>query len=186
MRRASEPFVSPDRSTGARLTTHNAAVLTKPDRVDPGDEGKWLDMLRNRTDKFKHGWFCVRQPGFSHLQARITPEEARKIENDFFNTVRPWSTAEPDLRARFGTKALAKALGQKLFDVIARRFESSSTLYPSLLIIPLAFQKSRLTSTGVSRMSILPCTPWITSPYKTPCLRSTLSSANSRFAFTLS
>lgn len=105
---------------------HNAAVLTKPDRIDPGDEGKWLDMLRNRTEKFKHGWFCVRQPGFNQLQSRITPEEARTNESHFFDTTRPWSNAEPDLRARFGTKALSKALGQKLFDVIAKRFASSS------------------------------------------------------------
>ena len=115
------------------LTTRNAAVLTKPDRIDPGDEGKWLDMLRNRTEKFKHGWFCVRQPGLTQLQSRITPEEARRNEQQFFDTSRPWSNAEPDLRARLGAKSLSKALGQKLFDVIAKRFADFATLSFPLL-----------------------------------------------------
>jgi len=125
---ASEPSVSLDGLTRVVLTKHITAVLTKPDRIDPGDEGKWLDMLRNRSEKFNHGWFCVRQPGFNQLQARITPEEARMNERDFFERNRPWSTAEPDLRARFGTKALSEALSHKLFEVIGRRFARSFSL----------------------------------------------------------
>jgi len=165
------------------LTTHTSAVLTKPDRIDAGDETKWLDMLRNRAEKFRHGWFCVRQPGYNQLQARITPDEARKNEKQFFDSTRPWSSAEPDLRARFGTTFLSKALSQKLFDVIARRFAISATLYFPLLISLLASLKSRTTSIGVSRMSILRCMPCSTRPQKTPCLRSTTFFANSRFAY---
>lgn len=123
---ASGPFVSLYGPTRILLTAHIAAVLTKPDRIDPGDERKWLNMLR--TEKSKHGWFCVRQPGFNQLQTRITPEEAMGYEYQFFNTIRPWSTAEPDLRARFGTKALYKALSQTLFDAMARRFVNSCCL----------------------------------------------------------
>lgn len=163
---------------------HTTAVLTKPDRIDPGDEGKWLDMLRNRSEKFKHGWFCVRQPGYSQLQARITPDEARENERDFFENTRPWSNAEPDLRARFGTKCLSKSLGQKLFEVIARRFASSSTLSFSLLIFLLASLRWRTTSIGASRMSTPLFTLCITNLRTTLCLRSTPSSANSRFAST--
>jgi len=162
------------------------AVLTKPDRIDPGDEGKWLDMLRNRSEKFKHGWFCVRQPGYNQLQARITPEEARENEREFFETTRPWSNGEPDLRARCGTRALSKALGQKLFEVIAKRFASSFTLSFPRLISLLASLKLRTTSIGVSKMSILLSTLCSTSPQTSLCLRSTPSSANSRFASTVS
>ena len=165
------------------LTTADAAVLTKPDRIDPGDETKWLDMLRNRTEKFKHGWFCVRQPGFNQLQSRISPAEARKNEKLFFDTTRPWSNAEPDLRARFGTQALSKSLSQKLFDVIAKRFASSATLAFPLLISLLASLKWRTTSIGVSRMFILRCMPYSTRPRKTPCLRSTTFFASSRSAY---
>jgi len=110
-------------------------VLTKPDRIEPGDERKWLDMLRNRTEKFKHGWFCVKQPGLNELQAHITPEEAMKNESDFFKNTRPWSTAEPGLRARFGTEALSKALSQKLFEVIARRFVYPPSIFLSVDIL---------------------------------------------------
>src|SRR5258708_35914731 len=110
------------------VTKRITVVLTKPDRIEPGDEGKWLSILWNRTKKSKHGWFCVRQSSPTQLYARITPSEARKNERWFFDTNRPWSIAEPKLRARFGTKALSKALGQKLFEAIVRRYASSSSL----------------------------------------------------------
>ena len=119
---ASEPSVSFDGLHGVVLTKYIIAVLTKPDRIDPGDEGKWLDMLRNRNDIFKCGWFCVRQPSLVQRLAGITPEDARTIESDFFEMTHPWSTAEPDLRARLGNMALSKALSQKLLEVIAKRF----------------------------------------------------------------
>lgn len=125
---ASEPSVSFDGLTGVVLTKYIIAVLTKPDRIDPGDEGKWLDMLRNRIDKFKHGWFCVRQPNLMQRLAVITPENARANESAFFETTRPWSTAEPNLRARLGTMALSEALSQKLFEVIAKRFANPFSL----------------------------------------------------------
>ena len=142
-------------------------VLTKPDRIEPGDEGKWLDMLRNRTEIFKHGWFCVRQPGLTQLQARITPEVARENEREFFETTRPWSLAEPDLRARLGTGPLSKALGQKLFESIAKWFASSSTLSFSLLNILLAFPRSRASSIAASRMFIPPCAVYNTRSQRT-------------------
>jgi len=165
---------------------HITAVLTKPDRIDPGDEGKWMDMLRNRTEKFKHGWFCVRQPGTNQLQARITPDEARENERQFFENTRPWSNAEPDLRARFGTRSLSKALGQKLFEVVSRRSARSSTLSFSLLTFLIASLRSRMTSIGVSKTSTLLFTLYNTSLQTTQCLRFTPSSANSRFASTTS
>jgi hypothetical protein len=144
-RRANEQFVGLRRPAGLTLTKHITAVLTKPDRIDPGDEGKWLDMLRNRTERFKHGWYCVKQPGFNDLQARISPEEAKANELRFFDTTRPWSTAEPDVRARFGMKALAKALSYKLFDVFSRRYGNPSTLYLTIDLL-LASLRSRASS----------------------------------------
>jgi hypothetical protein len=185
MRRASEPFVSLNRSAGMTLTARITAVLTKPDRIEPGDEGKWLDMLHNRGEKFKRGWFCVKQPGFSELQAGVTPEQATENESRFFDTIRPWSNAEPELRARLGTKALSKVLGQVLFEVISRRFANSSPLSFSPLIPLLASRKSRTTSIGALKMSTLLCTLCKVRSQRTPCLRSTLSSANSKSAFIL-
>ena len=125
---ASEPSVSFDGLTGVVLTKYIIAVLTKPDRIEFGDEGKWLDILRNRTEIFKGGWFCTRQPGLMVRLAGVTPENARADERDFFETTRPWSNAEPDLRARLGTMALSKALSQKLFEVIAKRFANPFSL----------------------------------------------------------
>ena len=95
---------------------------------------------------------CVMQPGLSSLQGGITPEDARKNENQVFEKTRLWSHAEPDLRARFGTAALWKALGQKLFQVIAKQFGNPSTLSFSLLISLLAFPKSRASAIETSRL----------------------------------
>ena len=56
-RRESEPYIP---------------VLTKPDWVEPGDEGKWPSMLRSRTDKFKHAGF-VSAPKSSPLSLCTIP-----------------------------------------------------------------------------------------------------------------
>jgi Dynamin central region len=99
-----------------------SAVLTKPDRIEKGDEGSWLAMIRNQKEKFKHGWYCVKQPSTTELQDGITWEVARQKECDFFQRNAPWSTIEFDLKERLGTERLSAALGQKLFDLIVKRY----------------------------------------------------------------
>ena len=81
--------------------------------------------MRNQKEKFKHGWYCVKQPGPSELRAGITWEQARQNEREFFQRTPPWSTVEFDLKERLGTEKLSAALGQKLFDLILKRYLSS-------------------------------------------------------------
>jgi len=100
-------------------------VLTKPDRIDRGDENSWLEMMRNQKEKFKHGWYCVKQPGTAELQEKITWDQARQNEHEFFQYSAPWSDAG-DLNERLGTQKLSAALGQKLFNLIVKRLPGVS------------------------------------------------------------
>lgn len=112
--------------------TISPAVLTKPDRIEIGDEGNWMAMMRNQKEYFKHGWYCVKQPGTAELREGIAWEQARENERTFFQRRAPWSTAEFDLRERLGTEKLSAALGQKLFDLILKRYLFS--LLPARLL----------------------------------------------------
>ena len=99
----------------------NLAVLTKPDRIPPGDEHSWLLLLRNQRERHKHGWYCVKQPSGEQVREGITWSEARAAETKFFNEGNPWSSLDAPVRSRLGTVPLTKALGESLFALIARR-----------------------------------------------------------------
>lgn len=79
-------------------------------------------MMRNQKEYFKHGWYCVKQPGTAELRERITWDQARENERNFFQRTAPWSTVEFDLKERLGTEKLSAALGQKLFALIVKRY----------------------------------------------------------------
>jgi hypothetical protein len=83
-----------------------------------------MAMVRNQREKFKHGWYCVRQPGPAELKEGITWDQARQNEREFFQRRPPWSSVEFDLKERLGTEKLSSALGQKLFDLIVKRYLS--------------------------------------------------------------
>jgi len=78
--------------------------------------------MRNQKEIFKHGWYCVKQPGTVELREGITWEQARQNERDFFQRTVPWSNAEFDLKERLGTEKLSAALGQKLYNLILKRY----------------------------------------------------------------
>ncbi|KAF8756245.1 Fungalysin metallopeptidase (M36) [Rhizoctonia solani] len=67
-------------------------VLTKPDRIESGEEQKWLAFVRGETEVLSKGWFCVKQPSPSELEERLSWSEARQREQDFFGTKHPWAT----------------------------------------------------------------------------------------------
>jgi len=93
-------------------------ALTKPDRIDPGDEGKWLDMLWNHTEEFK-------QPGSNLLQARITLKEVRKHERYFIGGPPIVHPKSPDYEPGFWYHGLGEGPES---EVIARGFVDSSLL----------------------------------------------------------
>ncbi|KAF9234007.1 P-loop containing nucleoside triphosphate hydrolase protein [Melanogaster broomeanus] len=42
-------------------------VLTKPDRIQAGDEASWVKILRNETEPLANHWYCVKQPSSQEL-----------------------------------------------------------------------------------------------------------------------
>ena len=81
-----------------------------------------MAMMRNQKEVFKHGWYCVKQPGTVELREGITWDQARENEHNFFHRTMPWSGVEFDLRERLGTEKLSAALGQKLYNLILKRY----------------------------------------------------------------
>lgn len=93
-----------------------AGVLTKPDRIEEGNERVWHQILRKRD------WFCVKQPNSLELQRKISWEEARHNEKDYFKTNDYWRGVERRIQDRMGTNSLAHHLGIRLFDLIEKRY----------------------------------------------------------------
>lgn len=93
-------------------------VLTKPDRIEEGNQGSWFSLLRNEKVPLEHEWFCVKLPGPEELRNRISGADARLKEDQFFTQL-PWSTME-DVRPRLSVKSLTERLSDVLSDVIAQ------------------------------------------------------------------
>lgn len=98
-----------------------SAVLTKPDRIDVGQHGTWIQLVQNQQERFKHGWHVVKQSNQQQLEARISWKDARRNETKFFNETEPWITLDESFRQRLGTGYLAQSLGTILFDMIRKR-----------------------------------------------------------------
>ena len=96
-------------------------VLTKPDRIPPGEEEHWLRFIRNDAEPLANGWFTVKQPGSNDLKKGITWGEARDREKHFFTSTAPWSSAESYCQKRFGTGNLTESLSKILSDLIKKR-----------------------------------------------------------------
>ncbi|KAI0782953.1 P-loop containing nucleoside triphosphate hydrolase protein [Abortiporus biennis] len=96
-------------------------VLTKPDRIPPGEEDRWLRLIKNEVEQLDNGWFCVKQPDSASLKAGISWSEARDAERDYFSLKHPWSDLEPTHQRRLGTSNLADCLSDILSDLIAKR-----------------------------------------------------------------
>ncbi|KAF8340500.1 uncharacterized protein EI90DRAFT_2906014, partial [Cantharellus anzutake] len=92
-------------------------VLTKPDRIEPGNEGPWFSLLRNEREHLEHEWFCVKLPGPEDLRNRISRAEARERENQFFGQP-PWSSMH-DVQPRLTVESLVERLSEVLSEAIA-------------------------------------------------------------------
>lgn len=104
-------------------------MLTKPDRIEKGNEGSWFRLLRNEKELLEHEWFCVKLPGPEELSNRITKADARHREDQFFAQL-PWSSM-PDVHPRLSVKSLMERLSDVLSDAIAK--ECAPNGHPSIL-----------------------------------------------------
>ncbi|OJI98433.1 hypothetical protein ASPVEDRAFT_59799 [Aspergillus versicolor CBS 583.65] len=89
-------------------------VLTKPDRIPPGDElSQWIEILEGDKFALGHDYYVVRNnpdPSVEHSVARQ--------EEDAYFMSGPWSTELAAYRERFGTRSLQSALSKLLFQQI--------------------------------------------------------------------
>lgn len=96
-------------------------VLTKPDRIPPGEEKEWLKFIRNEREPLKHGWFSAKQPGSLALASGITWDQARSQECEFFDSTAPWSEISFEFLQQLGTENLTNKLSNVLLDLICER-----------------------------------------------------------------
>jgi len=96
-------------------------VLTKPDRIPPGEEENWLRFIRNEYETLENGWYCVKQPNSKSLSQGISWEGARKQENEFFSMTAPWSSLESTYQNYLRTSNLTERLSMILSDLISKR-----------------------------------------------------------------
>ncbi|KAH8818782.1 P-loop containing nucleoside triphosphate hydrolase protein [Flagelloscypha sp. PMI_526] len=96
-------------------------VLTKPDRIDAGNERLWTPLIRNEEEPLKNNWYCVKQPSPSDLSSGITWQGARDQEVRFFETHAPWSELEDMYKAYLGTPNLVERLSELLSDLIQEK-----------------------------------------------------------------
>lgn len=95
-------------------------VLTKVDRIQPGDEDRWLTILRGEELVLRNGWFCVKQRGPKELESGVSWEEAKAQEQTFFATETPWCDLGDSLSGQVGSEALSSKLGRILSELVSR------------------------------------------------------------------
>lgn len=98
------------------------AVLTKPDYISKGAYASWLRLLGNEEERFKHGWYCVKQANQQQLNDGISWADARHNEVEFFKNTSPWNTLNAAMISRLGTQSLVDALGNILLGLIRSAF----------------------------------------------------------------
>lgn len=92
-------------------TTHDLGVLTKPDRVQPGESlDQWVAILSGRKFKLGYGYHVVK----NNPDPLVDHATARREEKQFFETVEPYATQLADYESRFGIVRLQEALSHKL------------------------------------------------------------------------
>ncbi|KAJ2922805.1 hypothetical protein H1R20_g14300, partial [Candolleomyces eurysporus] len=96
-------------------------VLTKPDRIPEGEQNHWLPFIRNEREALDNNWYCVKQPSSSDIKQKITWDEARKREDDYFSMTPPWNELDTIYLKYLRTRNLVERLSSVLSDLIAKR-----------------------------------------------------------------
>ncbi len=105
-------------------------VLTKPDRIEQGNEESWFSLLRNETEPLQHEWYCAKLPGPEELADRISWADARLNEEQFFGQP-PWIFMT-DVRPRLSVSSLMEGLSDVLSEVIAKEYVPND--HPSICL----------------------------------------------------
>ncbi|PFH47397.1 hypothetical protein AMATHDRAFT_42963 [Amanita thiersii Skay4041] len=96
-------------------------VLTKPDRIQKGEEGNWIAFIKNDKEPLENNWFCVKQPSSTELKVGLNWQEARRNEDTFFSSTSPWSELEGMYQQFLRTRNLVQRLSTVLSDLVLKR-----------------------------------------------------------------
>ena len=91
-------------------------VLTKIDTIEEGCHSKWIEVLNGNTHFLNHGYFAVRNPSKSELDAKISFAEARDLEQQCFKEY-PWNECTVD-SSKYGINHLKTYLSKILSELI--------------------------------------------------------------------
>ncbi|KAF1925075.1 P-loop containing nucleoside triphosphate hydrolase protein [Didymella exigua CBS 183.55] len=97
------------------VTSRCMGVLTKPDRLPPGESPRGLaNILDGHRFAMGHGYFIVKNLNSDEINQGLTHQDARRLEQQFFTTVAPWSTDLRSYQSRFGTVNMQQYLSSEL------------------------------------------------------------------------
>ncbi|GAA5883270.1 hypothetical protein JCM16303_007338 [Sporobolomyces ruberrimus] len=96
-------------------------VLTKPDTLQEGEHGRWIQILRGEKTRLTNGYFSTKQPGAADLGKNLSFEAARAAEKNFFQSTEPWASLPQSLHLRLGTPNLTEYLSDKLSSYIKQK-----------------------------------------------------------------
>ncbi|KAF0420290.1 P-loop containing nucleoside triphosphate hydrolase protein [Gigaspora margarita] len=100
------------------LGVRTLGVLTKPEMIEKGTHNIWLRIMRGEAHQLELGYYVVKNPTKVQRAENIKSEEARLIENEFFEQEEPWNSFY--LRERIGVKNLQNKLSELLIEAIKR------------------------------------------------------------------
>lgn len=103
---------------------HTLGVLTKPDLMDEGGEGKIMELVEGKKSGLKLGWNIVRNPGQKQLaENKVVDRNAAEI--GFFQSKYPWNTLD---KHKVGIGALKTCLQAIQTAHVRREFPKVSAI----------------------------------------------------------
>lgn len=82
----------------------------------------WLNVLEGHRHPLHHGYYMTKQPATRELLEKLTWEQAREREKEYFDQTSIW--AKSSATGRLGTPNLTKNLSRLLSGLIDQTFVS--------------------------------------------------------------
>ncbi|KAF8503172.1 P-loop containing nucleoside triphosphate hydrolase protein [Gautieria morchelliformis] len=97
------------------LENQSAAFMAvRADTIQSGEESTWMDVLRGRRHVLKRGYYVTKQPGPDELTKKVSFEDSRRNEQDFFAKTEPWKSSTVEVKSRIGIPRLTAELSRLL------------------------------------------------------------------------
>jgi Dynamin central region len=77
-----------------------------------------MDVLRGRRHVLKRGYYVTKQPGPDELTKKLSFEDSRRMEQEFFATTEPWRSGTVEVKSRIGIPKLTTELSRLLSNLI--------------------------------------------------------------------